>query len=155
MGITVPLNKNFNLQVPGSKMRSWPGYNALFECVPNRSEKHANYFLRCIIWALCMFFKRCGLVLDENKGIINCCGVKYYMRSQYLVWMPLGHQSAIRNDMQVHMSIYADTSPYYHSSSSAIHEGEGWRSVGLFRLFLFLRTKTRQMSHSAWMGTLL
>ncbi|GFX07837.1 hypothetical protein TNCV_4161061 [Trichonephila clavipes] len=71
---------------------------------------------------------RSGIIILENKGISNGSSVRDDMRSKYLVCIPSARQSAIPNDMvyqsaipnEVRTSAYADSTPYYPTSSSVL-----------------------------------
>lgn len=114
-----------------------------------RPGKHASHSIQCIVSISSMFFTRravCSLENKaklcwggtnkvgsekENKGIASGCCVSCDMKSRYLLWIYLGRESTVPNDMQV----LADFTSYHN----------------IFLFFLVLlspRTKIKRLSHS-------
>ena len=81
-----------------------------------RSREHADSSRRSIGSASSIFSSRrtaCVLALSCMKERnISCFKIRYDMRLQNIVYIPLGCQIAISNDKQICMFTQSDSSPY-------------------------------------------
>lgn len=69
----------------------------------------------------------------------------YFVCCENLVFILLGRQNTIPNHIKVRTSNCSDYSPYYQTSSSVLWS---FINIGLFRVLLFLHSKTHRVSHS-------
>lgn len=72
----------------------WPSVSQI--CLIIFKSEHACHAICCIVSISSMLScMRFDIIMDKKKGTADGCSMRYNTRSEYLVCIPLGYQSAV------------------------------------------------------------
>lgn len=144
----------YSLRSAISKFIQWKRWHRSQQCIVRmcprfaQSREYAWYSIHYIVSVLSVFStSRIVWGLTFASG----CSIRYDTRCEYFVCIPLGHQSAIPDNIQICESTSNDSviKPSIQTINPACLYCDIYcRNVGLFWVPHFLHTRSSQMEHS-------